>query len=602
MGKSSGNQKQTVTQQTKLPAWYESGAKDAIAFANNAAENLAMPYMGNTVAGLDPLQQQAINLTGQNIGATNQAFGQAQQGALSAMGYRPQDVGTNYQAMMVNGGYSPMSVAAGQQGYNYQPERVAAGAQGYDFNPQGVSAGQQSYDYNPLNVNGGSFLSANLNEYMNPFVQNVENAALANMQQGLKQNLNTIADRSINAGAFGGSRQGVMEGTAAAEAARQFGDFSANLRNQAFDNAANLAGQDMSRGMQAQLANQQAGMSNAQFGANMGMQNIANNMQAQQFNATQGMNNAQFGANLGFQNQQQALQAALANQQAGMGNAQFGANLGTQNMDRLMQASLANQQAGLQGAQMNQQAALANQGALYNQAALNQQGQLANQSAGLQSAQMNLSGANALGNLAAAGQQNYLQSLQSALAAGQINQAQAQALLTQQQQQYDAMRNVPLEQLNIKLAGLGGVQVPMSSSQTSTTPTTGSTAGSVLGGALSGLSTGASLFGAGGALAGAGGITGGMGAAGGALLGGLAMFSDERSKTNVEPLGKDAITGLPIYAYDYKADLAKARRSGDAMPPKRVGPMAQDVEKMDPRKVGNVGGKKVIRNFGFGGM
>lgn len=390
MGKSSGNQKQTVTQQTKLPAWYESGAQDAIAFANNAAENLAKPYQGNTVAGLDPLQQQVIGLTGQNIGSTNQAFQQAGQTAAGVANFTP-----------------------------------------------------------------GSFLQGNIGAYMNPYIQNVENAALGNLDRAYRQNLNTIADGAIGANAFGGSRQGVAEGVAAAENARQMGDLSAQLRASGFGQASSLMQSDMDRAMAGQ--------------------------------------------------------------------------------------------------------------------------------------QLNLDAANAQGNLAAAGQQNYLQSLQSALSAGQINQAQAQALLTQQQQQYDAMRNYPLEQLNIKLAGLGGVQVPTSSTQTSKTPTSGSPIAGAMGGALSGAATGSAF--------------GPWGTAAGALIGGIGgALSDERMKTNVEPVGIDGMTGLPIYAYDYKADVAKARMSGDPMPPKRVGPMAQDVEKMDPQKVGNVGGKKVIKNFGFGGM
>lgn len=398
MGKTSGEQ--TVTQKTQLPKWYDSAAQNAISSANTAANDLAMPYMGNTVAGLDPLQQRAIGLTGQNIGATNGAFNQAIGTTSEAQGYRPD-----------------------------------------------------------------SFLTGDVNAYMNPYIQNVEQAALNNMQQGFAGTLNQIGDRAINAGAFGGSRQGVAEGAAAAEAARQYGDFSAQLRAQGYQNAQGMMTNDMNRN--------------------------------------------------------------------------------------------------LQGEQLNLQAA------------------------GMQ------------GDLAQTGQAAYLQSLQSALAAGQINQQQAQALLAQSQSQYDAMRNYPLEQLNIRLAALGGTQVPTSS--TTTTPTTGSTAGSVLGGALSGLSTGASLFGAGGALAGAGGITGGMGAAGGALLGGLAMLSDERSKTNIEPLGVDAITGLPIYAYDYKNDVARAQATGAPMPPKRVGPMAQDIEQVTPGAVGQINGMKVVRNFGFGG-
>jgi hypothetical protein len=109
--------------------------------------------------------------------------------------------------------------------------------------------------------------------------------------------------------------------------------------------------------------------------------------------------------------------------------------------------------------------------------------------------------------------------------------------------------------------------------------------GSALGGALTGAQIGSMIP--------------GVGTAIGAIGGGLAglFSSDARSKTNIEPLGIDGMTGLPMYAYDYKADVERAQMNGAPMPPKRVGPMAQD---MPDDMVDEIGGRKVIRNFGFG--
>jgi len=412
MGKQQGSQ--TVTQQTQLPSWYTNAAKSAINLSQSAAKNLSSPYMGSTVAGLDPMQQQAISATGANIGSTNAAYGAAQNGATQAMNYNPMMVGSNF---------------------------------------------------NPMNVAAGSFLTGNVGAYMNPYIQNVEQAALGNQQRAYQQNLNAIGDQAINARAFGGSRQGVAEGVAAAENARQMGDISAQLRSQGFTQAQGMMQSDMDRSLQAQQANQNMGYNAAQLG---------------------------------------------------------------------QQANLANQQAGLQGAQLN------------------------------------LQGANDMGALATQGQAAYLQSLNSALAAGQINQQQAQALLDQSQSQYNAMRQVPTEQLNLMLSALGGTQVPTTS--TTKQPTTGN-------GFLS-------------ALGGVGSVISGLGTAG--------IISDERMKTNIDPVGMDGMTGLPIYAYDYKSDVERARKNGTPMPPKRVGPMAQDIERRAPDLVREIGGKKVV-NFGFGG-
>jgi hypothetical protein len=369
MGKTQGSQ--TTTQKTELPAWYTTPAKKALNLADQAAQNIAQPYMGNTVAGLDPMQSQAISATGANIGSTNAAYGQAGQTAAGVANWKPD-----------------------------------------------------------------SFLQGDMSAYMNPYIQNVENAALDNMNRAYKQNVNTIGDQALGANAFGGSRHGIAEGVAAAENARQMGDLSAQLRSQGYNDAAGRWQQDQTNAYNAQGLNLQA--------------------------------------------------------------------------------------AGQQGS------------------------------------------------LAAGQQAAYLQSLNSALAAGQINQSQAQSYLDQAQNQYNAMRQVPTDQLNLYLAALSGTQVPTSS--TTKQPTTGNSFGQALGGI--------------------GSIIGGLGTAG--------IISDEREKTNIDPVGMDGVTGLPIYAYDYKSDVERARKTGQPMGPKRVGPMAQDIERRAPDLVREIGGKKVV-NFGFGG-
>jgi hypothetical protein len=66
------------------------------------------------------------------------------------------------------------------------------------------------------------------------------------------------------------------------------------------------------------------------------------------------------------------------------------------------------------------------------------------------------------------------------------------------------------------------------------------------------------------------------------------FFSDEREKTNIKPLGKG------LYAYDYIDDVERARATGEPMPPKRVGPMAQDIEARRPGLVVDINDYKVV--------
>ena len=76
---------------------------------------------------------------------------------------------------------------------------------------------------------------------------------------------------------------------------------------------------------------------------------------------------------------------------------------------------------------------------------------------------------------------------------------------------------------------------------------------------------------------------------------GLPSFSDERMKTDVQKLPeKDKETGLPLYAFRYKGDPKNY--------PKVVGPMAQEVEKKYPNSVDELGGRKVIKAAGGGGL
>jgi Chaperone of endosialidase len=67
------------------------------------------------------------------------------------------------------------------------------------------------------------------------------------------------------------------------------------------------------------------------------------------------------------------------------------------------------------------------------------------------------------------------------------------------------------------------------------------------------------------------------------LAGGMMKMSDRRVKEAVVPLGK--VFGVPVHEYSYKHDPQHRRH---------VGPMAQDVEKIDRKSVKTIGGIKHI--------
>lgn len=136
---------------------------------------------------------------------------------------------------------------------------------------QAAGVAQQGTTYQPR-----SFLQGNVQDYMNPYTNEVINRSVDDAGRAFQTNMNGISANAVGAGAFGGSRQGVAEGVAAAENARNVGDMSAQLRAQGFDTASGLLNQDLARSMQGQQMRMDAGAQLgqiAQAGSDMNAKN-----------------------------------------------------------------------------------------------------------------------------------------------------------------------------------------------------------------------------------------------------------------------------------------------------------------------------------------
>ncbi len=460
----------------------------------------------------------------------------------------------------------------------------------------------------------GAQLAANLNnQNFNQAVQNMQADQARNLQaQQSNQSAGLQAD-------LANQQMGLNVANLGLGAANQLGNLGINSLGQ-FTNSANTLGSlglnSNAQNLQAQQANQGAALQYAglnQAGQianqNAGIQTNAQNLQAQQANQ---------GAALQAANQ--SLQAQQANQSAGLTNQQ-----------QILNALLANQSAGLQNKQMDIGAQQANAGFALQNAGLNQQAALANQNAGLQSQQnamsalqnagnlglglgnLNMGGANQLANIgdaysrlgmqnaqlqgALTGQQqaDYLNSLNNSLTASGNIQNQMQNEITGAQQQLAARQAAAIAPVNLQMQALGMSPYGQTTNSTGSSsgfttqmyqPTSSNLGMSLLGGGLAGMN----------ALGNLGNGAGGLISLGSKLA---AFASDEDMKTNIQKLGRDPESGMDMYAYDYKDDVKAAKKSGKPMPPKRVGPMAQDIEKYDRKAVRKVGGKKVV-NLGMG--
>ena len=265
--------------------------------------------------------------------------------------------------------------------------------------------------------------NTDMSQYMNPYTDQVIRANETDTRRAANMGLDMLGAQAQAAGGFGGSRHGIAMGEVAKGLTDTLGRQSAGLRQAGFQNAQQMAGQDISNNFQSQMANQQGG----QFDVNTNMQGQLANQGASLQASQQNQQNALQAQGM---NQQNALQARLANQSAGMqgqlanqGNAlqsqgmnqQYGMQGQLANQGNALQAALANQSAGMQSGLANQSNALntglANQNYNFQGQRANQQaGQqdisnrlqaaLANQGAGLSANSQRMGAANQMGNLA----------------------------------------------------------------------------------------------------------------------------------------------------------------------------------------------------------
>ena len=219
--------------------------------------------------------------------------------------------------------------------------------------------------------------------YMSPYMQSVVGIQQREAQRAADVASTGRRGEQTRAGAFGGSRAAIMDAEAARNLATQQGDIQAQGLQAAYQQAQQQFNTEQGQGLQAQTANQQAGLTvgqqNLSAQQQTNVQNEANRLQAQGLTSSQAMQAAL--ANQGVQQQanvqnlsaglqtqglgaQTGLQAQQANQQTGLSAQQYNQgmdyNTAMQNAQLRQQMGLANQaqqgQYGLQQGQFNQAA------------------------------------------------------------------------------------------------------------------------------------------------------------------------------------------------------------------------------------------------------
>lgn len=303
-------------------------------------------YTGQRFAGPSDLQSRAFQGLAGLSGAPSQ-FGTASQFATQA--------GQAAGAL----GYTPSGLPSfGQVTSGYQaPAAFQPGQFGSQFSAPGAyQAGKFDTGLGPV----GSVQS-----YMSPYMTGVTDIAGREARRQADISRQAEQARLAQAGAYGGSRQAIMEAERQRNLGTQLEDITTKGLQSAYDRALQQRFQEAGLGLEAQRAGEasrqfgaQQGMLGAQLGAQYGLSAQQAAEQSRQFGATQGMTAAEQAARFGLTAQQANQQAALDAARQAEQSRQFGANLGLQGLQQQLGAAqtlgslgTAQQQAGIAGLQ-----------------------------------------------------------------------------------------------------------------------------------------------------------------------------------------------------------------------------------------------------------
>lgn len=165
-------------------------------------------------------------------------------------------------------------------------------------NTLGSFATQQQPTYQPGTYTPLQFNQANLQQYMNPYLESVLEPQRREMQRQADIARSQMQGRMAQAGAYGGSRQAIMESEAQRNLQQGLSDLTGKGYATAYEDAARRLGEQNARELEAA----KFGESSRQFGQTTGLDAMARQIQAAQAQAAAGGQEAQYGlANLAQQ-------------------------------------------------------------------------------------------------------------------------------------------------------------------------------------------------------------------------------------------------------------------------------------------------------------
>lgn len=290
----------TTVQQNNIPAWIEQAGQQNYQQAQSIAGRPWQPYGGATVAGFSPMQLQAFQFMQESLGlpaakgpgamasppgakppvagatpgnvmgppkpGASQSYPAGSWGNAATLvnNYndngpswaQPGTPGGDFLASLKPPGSTPATPGAGEA---YPLGLLGQGYQNLPSSPLGIKkingggedamsifkqlmgpdadATQASSIFRNMAKDIYRPKNDKIEDYLNPYIENVENKALGALDDARVQSLMGNADKAKSARAFGGSRSAIVDAVTNAETAKQGGLLSAGLRKEGWERA-----------------------------------------------------------------------------------------------------------------------------------------------------------------------------------------------------------------------------------------------------------------------------------------------------------------------------------------------------------------------------
>jgi len=449
--------------ESSLSNWAGPYVTNMLGMGQALAQSPYQAYTGPLTAGPTAGQQAAFqgiaNLAvptsiGQAATTAGQVATQAGQ-----MGFDPTQFTSQFQAptnlYQAGAGLGGIAQQAGQMGYS--PTDFASQYQtpGDIYQAGTIASGYQTPAdiYRAGQITTGAFTPQAAQQYMDPFVQAALNPQLREAKRAAEEQRIAQAGRLSQAGAFGGSRQAIMESELSRNLAENLSDITGRGYSEAFQRAQQAFTQDQARALQAQQAQEAArqaqgtqALSAAQQAAQFGLTAQQAQEAARQAQGTQALSAAQ-----------QAAQFGQTAAQAGEASRQFGAGFGLDALGRQLEAQRA-QEAAMQ-AEGQQALTAAQQAAQFGQAAqaAAEQSRQFGAGFGLDALRQQLAGAQAQGALGRQELQSNIDVLGEQARLGGQEYALNQAAIDAARRQFEEERLFPYKQVQFMQSLLQGL-------------------------------------------------------------------------------------------------------------------------------------------------